>query len=434
MHQGGTRVRRSQQFLPLLLFAVSTVVYTASPVDTVYDSRWVLPIALSLVREGNTDLEEFREAVVPGDYRIREINGKLRDIYPLAPAVFAVPFVFVLDHAAAWRGMDLQQVLQHHVLARVQVFIAALVVSLAGVFMFLTARTLTHSLPAALAAWLIFAFAGPCWSSATRTLGTNALTIAALAAVLYLLVRNGRKLQWPGVLVIGALLGWAVVLRPTNVFALLGFGIYTAAVTPRLLPVLLLGSAAAAWPILVYDYALFGSWLPGTYAALRDGFFVDGMPWEGLAGTLFSPSRGLFIFSPVFMLIFAGVRLWWWDHSQRLLIGCVVGITAAGWLAVASWQNWWGGHSVGPRLLSDLVPLLVFLLLPVLERCLQSPLKTNAWFWALIVLVAVSLLINGWCAVSWEVVDWNSAPVNIDLAPERLWDWHDPQFLRGLRS
>jgi len=28
--------------------------------------------------------------------------------------------------------------------------------------------------------------------------------------------------------------------------------------------------------------------------------------------------------------------------------------------------------------------------------------------------------------------DWNSQPVDVDVDPTRIWDWRDPQFLRGL--
>jgi hypothetical protein len=31
----------------------------------------------------------------------------------------------------------------------------------------------------------------------------------------------------------------------------------------------------------------------------------------------------------------------------------------------------------------------------------------------------------------WE---WNTTPVDVDLAPQRLWDWSDPQFLAAFRK
>jgi hypothetical protein len=31
-------------------------------------------------------------------------------------------------------------------------------------------------------------------------------------------------------------------------------------------------------------------------------------------------------------------------------------------------------------------------------------------------------------------VQWNGEPVNVDFHPNRVWDWSDPQFLRGLHK
>ena len=46
-------------------------------------------------------------------------------------------------------------------------------------------------------------------------------------------------------------------------------------------------------------------------------------------------------------------------------------------------------------------------------------------------LLGASVIINGTGAVSQPASDWNLRPVNVDDAPGRVWDWRDPQFLRG---
>jgi hypothetical protein len=47
-------------------------------------------------------------------------------------------------------------------------------------------------------------------------------------------------------------------------------------------------------------------------------------------------------------------------------------------------------------------------------------------------LSAASLFIHPQSATNWECMRWNVAPSQIRDAPWRIWDWHDPQFLRGL--
>ena len=49
-------------------------------------------------------------------------------------------------------------------------------------------------------------------------------------------------------------------------------------------------------------------------------------------------------------------------------------------------------------------------------------------------LFILSVILNGVGATSSRAVHWNVLPVNIDAAPERLWDWHDPQFLAPCRG
>jgi hypothetical protein len=45
-----------------------------------------------------------------------------------------------------------------------------------------------------------------------------------------------------------------------------------------------------------------------------------------------------------------------------------------------------------------------------------------------IVLIALSILINGYGATSHDALKWNVIPDNIDDNPFRVWDWKNPQF------
>jgi hypothetical protein len=48
------------------------------------------------------------------------------------------------------------------------------------------------------------------------------------------------------------------------------------------------------------------------------------------------------------------------------------------------------------------------------------------------VLLALSFGIHFRGATNWDVHYWNTVPVNVDDYPERVWDWGDIQFLRGI--
>jgi hypothetical protein len=48
--------------------------------------------------------------------------------------------------------------------------------------------------------------------------------------------------------------------------------------------------------------------------------------------------------------------------------------------------------------------------------------------------LAWSVLVAGTGAFVYPNEQWNSDPAEVDLNHERLWDWHDPQFVRCWRA
>jgi hypothetical protein len=151
-----------------------------------------------------------------------------------------------------------------------------------------------------------------------------------------------------------------------------------------------------------------------------------------IAGQLFSPSRGLFVYCPFVLCSLAGawIALRAPAHPLERLAGAVVAGHA---LLIAAYGDWFGGHSFGPRYFADVAPLLVFLLLPYLRwlRDQPAPLR-RAGAAALFVVSLTSVWIHSRGATVWATYEWNTRPVDVGAAPARLWDWSDPQFLRGL--
>jgi hypothetical protein len=80
-----------------------------------------------------------------------------------------------------------------------------------------------------------------------------------------------------------------------------------------------------------------------------------------------------------------------------------------------------------------MIPVLVFFLIPIFLS-----FERTSWRWRpaqllFVLLAAASTVIHAEGSISTKANAWNSIPVNVDLHPQRLWDWSDPQFLRGFR-
>jgi hypothetical protein len=81
------------------------------------------------------------------------------------------------------------------------------------------------------------------------------------------------------------------------------------------------------------------------------------------------------------------------------------------------------------------LPYLVYFLVPVLARLSWRPgLGYRALTVAFAVAFLASALIHGRGAMRRDGYTWNAEPIHVDRAPERLWNWRDPPFLRGLQD
>lgn len=99
------------------------------------------------------------------------------------------------------------------------------------------------------------------------------------------------------------------------------------------------------------------------------------------------------------------------------------------WVAISSFDNWYGGWSLGPRFFTDMTPYLAWFLVPVFEA---SRLWSSRW-WKIVFGTALilSTLIHFRYVTSIYPFMWNGKPTAIVQAPERVWDLSDLQVLRG---
>lgn len=413
----------------LILFLAAFAVYNANlqriaSGDTVPAS--FLPFSLLL--DGSLSLQRFYPFVLERHLQHARAfhlkDGRPYSGYPVAAPLLVTPLYVpaaILAKAQDWPTPRLALVAA--VLEKIS---ASLVAAVSVLLFYLLASRLTAPRYALLAT-LAYAFATSTWSISSQALWQHGPGQLAILAALYWLNEWQDRRRAVPLLLCGLACGVAAAVRPTN--ALLLFAVTVALLLAQELRRLWLLWAAPlviGTLVLAYNLHVFANPL-GAYG---DGF--TGLPWDGLAGLLFSPARGLFVYTPLSFFCIAGALLW--RKSGRSLKSPVYVASLlfiAGSLAVLSkWSIWWGGHCYGPRLLTEATTCLALLLIPALEYADSKPV----WRVALAAALVFSIGIQSVGAFFYPGSLWDEKPVAVGDNPARLWDWRDNPVFGSLSA
>ncbi len=417
--------------LLVIVFAVYILEDARTPST---DTAGTLQVSLSLLHEGNVDLNEYQNH---GGNTLN-FNGRELYFFPLGTPLLATPFVFVVDRVLERvYGFDLYEYLKTapdlELAARIQGAIAALIAALTCLVIYGIGR-LSLSRARAMALALIFALCTPVWSTASRDLWQHTASILLLSLALYLILLAERK-PWL-IQFVSLPLAFAYVVRPTNSLSIIFLTLFVFLRYRQYFLRYVTWAAPVAILLFASNLALYSSIMQPYYLPQRLGSNPDFV--RTLGATLISPSRGLILYTPVLLLVGVGVILKLRNGRFGALDLAISGIIVAHWLAISSFVHWWGGASFGPRLFTDIMPYFVYFLIPVLESA-HMPRTAGRWAAATVAggLILISFLIHYRGATQEATWLWNMAFLkvvpSVDEDPARLWDWRDPQFLRGLR-
>lgn len=426
----GTTIRA---LTALAIVLVVFVVHALSEIRSGADSRWTVHLAYSLLRDGDLYLDEYRETIArEGFYFVEEAHGHLVHAYPVAISVLAVPFVAMLDPIVGpvvplpGRFLAERQDAELVKFWTIEATIASLWVAVAALFVFLSARAIT-STAGALVVTVAFAFGTSAWSTASRGLWGHAPSLLFLAIAVWLLTEAPRRPHLAGW--VGLPLGLAAAARPQDWLSVVVLGGFVAVRHRRQLPLYLASLALSLAPAIGYLLWVYGRPFSPYSSPLQ--LFTAANMLEAVAGILVSPSRGLFVYSPVLVVALAGAI--WRARSGRwtLLDSAFAAVIVLHVLMLASFVNWWGGHSFGPRLMTDVLPYLMVFLAYGIEAIRAFP----AWprrvaVVAVAALLVTSIAIHAIGANNYAVNFWNAEPVSVNDDPSRLWSLRDAQLLR----
>ncbi len=426
--------KAQERIVVLLLFALILGVYMSKVhTTTLTDTALTVHTSLSIVKEGNIDLDEYSYA------EGLEFKGHRYGYYPYGMSLLITPAVLVVDQVMLrLQSLDLYEHLKATedwpLVEVISQAIASLLTAITALVIYAMGR-LTLTIPRSLALALIFAFCTSAWSTASRDLWSHTGSMLMLSLALYLILLAKDK---PKLVQFAALpLAFAYVIRPTNSVSIVLLTGYVALSYRKYLPHFLVWAAAVAIPFVALNLSLFDTFLPFYFQPQR--LTTNAQFGEALIGNLVSPSRGLLIYAPVFLFVAYGVLLKIRQKTFERLDGFLLAIIVLHWMSISYFSRTWAGAAFGPRLFVDMLPYLTYFLIPVLAQ-LKAPKTAGQWGIATVftILVLASLFVNyrgGTQRATWE---WSMAFLNvvdsIDDAPRRVWDWSDPQFWRGLRS
>jgi hypothetical protein len=285
-------------------------------------------------------------------------------------------------------------------------FTAALPAALACVCLFWIALRLGASTRAAAFAAFAMGLGSPMWAYATllwaHALAGACLLFAFAAALNLDRVESGRDVFWG--FVVGVAAGWAMVTEypAAPASAILAWfavtRVWNSGRSRRLRVAcgVMMGGVVCVLALMLYLRAAFGSAFHTSYHYEVGTFAVNGQGFIGLKypridvafRLLFGSKRGLFYLAPVLTFAPFGMWLLWRQLQDRAATLAAASVFLYYLLFNASYGEWSGGWSYGPRYMAAGIPLLCVGLAPVWDYFSKSGRAI------LLTLLAVSVLFS----------------------------------------
>jgi len=416
-----------------LLVIISIVIFNIvnrSPIDCASsDSKWTLLTTQSIIENNTLQLNKYigtkgSYTIKKGDklgYSIDAIDGNLYSLFPLGSSLSSLPFVWV-------ETQIFDKYMKIHSQNRlVQKEIAAFVAVGIFILLYLIASFYISSKWSILVATLFWL-----GTSLSSTLGaglwshTFAILYAFISIYLVLkIIKEDRDGYW---IFLGFTLFMAYLTRPTMSLLSVTLIIYlffnhkkAVALKSSLLVFLFLGL------FVLYSLSEFNQILPNYYMPKRLSGGDFGL---ALMANTFSPSRGLFVFSPFLLLFFIGFKDLYRVFRENITLLIILIWIIVHLIIISKFPHWSGGWCYGSRFMSDVLPAIYLIFIILLSYIFKTGNIKKRIVVSIFLILSISFsiysnaimgLFSNNCAVLW-----NKFPTR-DY--ELYFDWKYPQFL-----
>lgn len=437
--------------LSLLIVLFIFFCHYKSQVFTSFDSRYSIHVAESLIKNGDINLDEYEFSKNTGDYALFQHRGHVYSVYPILPSIIALPVVAILGKINIERKLFLKIC---------EKTTASFMVALTSLILFHMVMLVSGNLKVSFLLLICFAFSTTAWSIASRALWSHGPSMLLVSLILYILLVSEKKNKPDLIPLTGILAGLAYMARPGNAAMGILLSIYVFVKFRQQFWRFISGGICVAIIFVCFNQ-LFYELVFQPYYTFPIGINRELLsPWllkvtvpnpdmtEAVWGNLISPNRGLFVFSPVFFFCFFGIYLKIKNKTFQSIDCLLVCLFIFHLLIISkTLKYWWGGYSFGPRYFTDILPIFIYFLIPaVIESWgkYNPVLRNKIYFLVFFLFLSAGIFIHWQGATNeavwkWnsreEVKDWiNGTDDHIDWHPERVWDFHDLQFLRGFQE
>jgi len=402
-----------------LMIVAMAVTLSSTAGYQIGDSKGTLLVTESILLQKTIKLDHYgEEALNTYGYRINKKNNHYYYTFPLGTPIVSVPFVAMAEKFG-FSMLSSELIVQKAIVAFVAVITLFFLIKLAGMFISPVNAVIFSGV-----FWFGTSWASTCGSTLwSHDFATLFALVAVYCSIQFAI--NKKFNLWPAITIC---LFFAYLCRPTMALLspciLLFLFSYNRKIAIHSLLLIVLFFLV----FVGFSFHEFHQLLPKYYFPQR---LHGGHVFTALYGNLFSPARGLLIYSSFILIAWIcyfnraskktwGLKWTWW------LIGTIW--PAMHLMSISSLPHWWGGWSFGPRFMTDALPGIFLLTLyawPTTCDCFRKKMSI-----AILVAAAIfSIYVNSYQGLfnSYAVITWNASP-NIDKNPEYLFNWEYPQF------
>jgi hypothetical protein len=344
-------------------------------------------------------------------------KGEYVDKYTCGIAIFELPFFLTAYYLSSAFGYDFRD--YFNPVYCNSIAICGLLFTFLGLM--LLRKVLLRIVSPAVTFWVVVSvfFGTNLFHYATREMSvSHVFNFFLFSSFIYLLPGWLKNPGRSNSLVLGAVLGWIILIRPTNSvlgLLLLGYDVYTIRELKGRVRFLVQHCRALIWmipgafifflPQLVYWKEMTGRWL--YYSYTDEGFKYWSHP--KIAEVLFDVQNGLFLYSPLVLLMIAGMILGLVKRNFQAPVMLVV--FAVMTYIFASWWAWWFGGAFGHRCYVEFYALFAIPLAGLYQHIYSAckPHVRFAFFFTTVLLMIFSVRLSYlYTSIGgpWDGTDW----------------------------